>query len=99
MAKYKVLRPIEHDQKLYLPEADKIEFDRGPNAPGMVYPATSVLEEADGSKSFRSVGHGQKIPIDDSGEITLSETAAAFFQDGQIALLKAKAEKAGKKQG
>jgi hypothetical protein len=96
MAKFKVLRPIEHDQKLYLPELDKIEFDRGPNAPGMVYPATSVIEEADGTKSFRSVAHGQKIPIDDSGEITLSDTAAAVLHDGQIAKAKPKAEKKGK---
>jgi hypothetical protein len=72
MAKYKVLRPIEHNLKLYLPATP----DSGPERSGRT------------PDRLPSGGHGLDIPLDTSGVIDLTEAEAAAMTAGQVEPIK-----------
>ncbi len=73
MPKYQVLRPIEHNQVLYLPRVD--------DAPGST--SLTAPSESRGA-TVKSVSHGRDIPVNPSGVIELTEQEAAPFDMGQV---------------
>ncbi len=69
MPKYRVLRPIEHNGKLYLPPR----------------PAGSPPESGgDSGVVAIGGGHGKEVPVDAGGVIELTEAEAAPMTEGQI---------------
>ena len=66
MAKYKVLRPIEHDQKLYLPEMpDALPTVKSAGHGGDIPVDASGIIELSEPESAALVD-GQIIPVDES---------------------------------
>lgn len=83
MAKFKVLRPIEHNRVLHLPA-------RAPSGAGR--DAGSSTEKA------LSGADGKDIPIDSSGLIDLTSEEAAALTAGQIERVKKESSPVGGQQ-
>ncbi len=76
MPKYQVLRPIEHDQVLYLPA-----FSRERDTAGR--PPIALAPEG-APTTVKSVSHGRDVPVDSSGVIELTLEEAARIDMGQV---------------
>ncbi len=83
MVQYQVLRPIEYNGKLYLPES-------------ALPPAPLLTKEGDKGWLVKSSGNGQDIAVDRSGTIDLPTAIAATLNLGQILAIPAEKTK-GKK--
>ena len=79
MPKYQVLRPIEHNGKLFLPKVDAASDERILSGGGI----------DDALPSATSAAHGGEVPVEASGVIELAEKEALALDLGQIERIKA----------
>ncbi len=93
MPKYQVLRPIEHNQVLYLPKGEV----QGQESRVQGKDLSTLDSQLSTLPTVKSVSHGRDIPVNPSGVIELTEQEAAPFDMGQIAKV-AEAVEAKKKK-
>ncbi len=85
MPKYNVLRPIEHDQVLYLPKMVAGDASTSLSALSLSKGTPAIIAGGDtGATVVKSVSHGRDIPVNPSGVIELTEQEAAPFDMGQV---------------
>jgi len=95
MARYKVLRALEHGAGA---PADTLHIPEGVAPPGG---ATPLIDQAGKQIGWqvKSAGHGGLIAVDASGEIELSDREAALLPGGTVAAVQAKKQRpAGKEE-
>jgi hypothetical protein len=81
MPQFKVLRPIELDGKLYLPESKDAPAAKASGA--QAAPAKGSLPQP-GRRQARSMSNGAVIPVDASGVIELTDAEAKEMTAGQV---------------
>lgn len=87
MAKYEVLRPIEHNGKLYLPKVDAASGKK-------ILRGSGIDDPAKAGPTTISAAHGGEVPVEASGVIELAEKEALALELGQISPLKGRAKRA-----